>query len=147
MAIMFIKLNNGEEIIAETYKHKDFLELLEPMTIEYGEQDGRRLIFMTRYNPFLAKKNIQFDRKQVAYMGPVSPEVSEYYSSSVAYCVEVMDSIFKKGIRQASQYTSEQVEEEKMDVLAESLKAKPKQGEPDLDEAQILWSSNTTTIH
>lgn len=138
-SVLFVKLTNGEEIIARVGKKKEILVLMEPMTIEYGEQDGRRLIFMSRYNPFLKERTITIPRSQVCYFGAVSVEVKEYYMSSLSYCKEIMDETFRRGIRQASQYTSEQIEEEKMDAAASALKT----GSPDDDE----WLPANTTLH
>lgn len=131
--VLYVKMVSGEEIVAVAHrKGKDTLVLQEPMTIEYGEQDGRRLIFMTRYNPFLAERTIVLDRRNVAYFGRVSPEVADYYASSLSYCHEVMDQSFRKGIRSATQYQNEMIEEDKQQAMSESTET---------------WYGANTTLH
>lgn len=141
MSIYFIKMNNGEEIIADLNRHKDFYTLVEPMTIEYGETEGRRLVFMARYNPYMSDKTIRMPKSSVAFMGKVTPEVAEYYESSVLYCREVMDETFRKGMRSASQYCMEQVQEDKMDLEAE--RKAPEQA----TMVEITGTQSNTTYH
>ena len=112
MSVFFVKMTNGEEVIAEVHRHGTDIVMTDPMSLEYGDNDGKRVIFMTRYNPFLENKTIRISRTLVAYMSAVTVEVSQYYSSSVEYCREVMDKNFKKGMLSASKYTYELRSEE-----------------------------------
>lgn len=120
--IYFIKFRNGEEVIAETHRNDLDLVMEHPMAIEYSEdgESGRRMIFMTRYNPFCLDKTVRIPRHLIAYMAQVIPEVQEYYLSSVEYCKQSMDDTFRKGIagaaRQARSHNADKAQETKEDL-------------------------------
>lgn len=116
MAIYFVKFRNGEEVIAEVYKNNDDLVMSEPMSLEYGQDDSeRRLIYMSRYNPFCLDKTIRIPKSMVAYISKVIPEVQDYYLSSLDYCKQVMDDTFKRGIDQATKQAKQSLMEKMME--------------------------------
>lgn len=104
MSVFYLKLVTGEEIIGETVRMGEGrVAVSDPMTLEYGEGDGRRLVYMGRYNPFVEDKTIVLDRTSVVWMRPVTVEVVEYYRSSLDYAKKVSDENFRKGMKLASQ--------------------------------------------
>lgn len=116
MTVYFIKFRNGEEVIAEVWRNNKDLVLTEPMSLEYSQDDdnGRRMIFMTRYNPFCKDKTVRIPRSMIAYMSQVIPEVSDYYVSSLDYCKQVMDDTFKRGIGMAARQARDSLAEKKV---------------------------------
>lgn len=110
--IYYVKMNSGEEIVSELSRRGDGLALVDPMTIEYGDDDGKRMIFMTRYAPFVEGHRMVVDRKSVAFVAPVMIEVAEYYQKTKEYCQTVADESFRKGMRMAGVWTGEMAEED-----------------------------------
>ena len=102
MTVFYLKLITGEEIIGEAVRLDKIVGVTDPMTLEYGESDGKRMVYMGRYNPFAENKTIYVDRRNVVWMRPVAAEVREYYSSSLRYAREVSDEAFLRGMRLAS---------------------------------------------
>lgn len=110
--IYYVKMNSGEEIVSEMARKGDGLALIDPMTIEYGDDEGKRMIFMTRYAPFVEGHKMVVDRKSVAFVAPVMVEVAEYYQKTKEYCRSVADESFRKGMRMAGVWTGEMADED-----------------------------------
>jgi len=108
MGIFFVKMSTGEEVISEIHRLPNGdVSLVEPLTLEYGEQDGAKFIFLSRYCPFIEAQSVVVSRSHVVFMRPVLEDVGRYYRSSVDYCRAISDENFKKGIRQATIWTSD----------------------------------------
>lgn len=128
--IYYVKMNSGEEIVTKMARAGDGLAMIDPMAIEYGDDDGKRMIFMTRYAPFVDGHRMVVDRRSVAFVAPVMLEVAEYYEKTKQYCESVADESFRKGMRMAGVWTGELAEED---------------GQP--DESILELSSDKTTLH
>lgn len=107
MKVVFVKLLTGEEIIAKMVSESDYtLGLADPMSLEYGESaDGRRTIYLSRYNPFNVDAKLVVHQTALVYAPvPVIQELVEYYQKSLDYVRTRSDINFVNSIKVASDY-------------------------------------------
>lgn len=121
--VYFVKMTTGEEVIAELYRHHDDVVMRDPMQFEYSESDGKRFLFLSRYNPFIEEPTIRLHSRSVMFMKPVTDEVGRYYRSSVDYCRKVSDETFKVGIKQATSWTHEMLESPEGEAVEDDMPA------------------------
>ena len=108
MPISYLRLTTGEEIMAEVTEGLNVLTLTNPLQIEYGELDeGVRLPFLSRYNPYSATHEVKMDRSHVMMVTDMGPEATQYYKTSLEYCETVADGIINERLIDADQYLRE----------------------------------------
>lgn len=118
MSIYYVKLVTGEEIVGTLVRRGDSLAVVDPMTMEYGENEaGSRFIFMTRYNQYAEDKTVWLDRRSIVFMSKTLTEVEKYYETSLDHCRRVTDVDFRKGLARASQSVYQSSVEQEEEVV------------------------------
>lgn len=115
MTLFYLKLMTGEEIIGSVHRRGQTVAVEDPMTLDYSEGEGKRFVYMGRYNPFAESKTIFLDRRNVLWMRPVLDAAADYYWSSLNYSRAKADAEFRRGLRVAAKMSHESLEDDKVD--------------------------------
>ena len=148
MPISYLRLITGEEIMAEVKEGPNVLTLTNPLQIEYGELDeGVRLPFLSRYNPYSDQYEVKMDRTHVVMITKMSPEATQYYKTSLEYCEAVADNIIQERLIDADQYIRENECTGPEDVMSQMDNVFSSREDEDFSGVVVNCHHSTRTFH
>lgn len=118
MDIVYLKLQNGDELFAHRISEEGNLILLDNvMVMETVQVEAdTKYLFMSRYTQYCDIHSISLDRSQVVFIGEVSETVQKHYLTSVRYAEQLSDARFQKGISEADRHLSALIKDRKNDI-------------------------------
>lgn len=104
-----LKLMSGEDVFGRVCKlDNGDLVISQPMVMQHlvDENQDQRYMFLSRFNIY-SPDTVTIKGDSVIFESSVIPEVAEHYEASLLYCVEVTDSKFRGGIKEATKSVSQ----------------------------------------